>query len=79
MLFSSMTFIFVFLPIVIALYYLVRKELRNYILLAASVIFYAWGEPKYFLVMMLIVAVNYFSALLMERFPSLKTAPSNSA
>ena len=67
-----MTFVFVFLPIVISLYYLARKELRNYILLGASVIFYAWGEPKYFLVMMLIVAVNYFSALLMERFQSLR-------
>lgn len=70
MLFSSMTFLFVFLPLVIALYYLSRQELRNYILLTASVIFYAWGEPKYFLVMILVVAVNYFCALLMERFPS---------
>ena len=67
MLFSSMTFLFVFLPLVISCYYLCRKELRNHILLAASVIFYAWGEPKYFLVMMLVVAVNYFSALLMSR------------
>ena len=65
-----MTFLFVFLPLVIALYYLCRRELRNYILLAASVIFYAWGEPKYFLVMMLVVAVNYFCALLMDRFRS---------
>ena len=72
MLFSSMTFLFVFLPLVISFYYLSRKELRNYILLAASVIFYAWGEPKYFLVMMLVVAVNYFCALLMDRFRSLQ-------
>lgn len=66
MLFSSITFLFAFLPLVIALYYLCRQELRNYILLAASIIFYAWGEPKYFLVMMLVVVINYFSALLME-------------
>lgn len=72
MLFSSMTFVFVFLPIVISLYYVAKKELRNYILLGASVVFYAWGEPKYFLVMMLIVAVNYFSALLMDRFQRLR-------
>lgn len=70
MLFSSMTFLFVFLPLVISLYYLCRKELRNYILLFSSVIFYAWGEPKYFLVMMLVVTVNYFCALLMDRFRS---------
>ena len=67
-----MTFIFVFLPIVVALYYLVRKELRNYVLLLSSVVFYAWGEPQYFLVMILIVAVNYFCALLMERFSSFR-------
>ena len=72
MLFSSMTFIFVFLPIVVSLYYLARKELRNYILLGASVLFYAWGEPKYFLVMMLVVAANFFSALLMDRFQRLR-------
>ena len=67
-----MSFIFVFLPIVISLYYLSREELRNYVLLAASVIFYAWGEPKYFLIMMLVVAVNYFGALVLDRFPSLR-------
>lgn len=72
MLFSSMSFIFVFLPIVLLLYYLCREELRNYVLLTASVIFYAWGEPKYFLIMMLIVAVNYFGALLLERFPNIR-------
>ena len=72
MLFSSITFIFVFLPIVVSLYYLARKELRNYILLGASVLFYAWGEPKYFLVMMLVVAANFFSALLMDRFQRLR-------
>ena len=72
MLFSSMTFLFGFLPTVLALYFLVRRELRNYVLLGASVLFYAWGEPKYFLIMMLIVAVNYFCALGMERFQRLR-------
>ena len=67
-----MTFIFGFLPVVLALYFLVRRELRNYVLLGASVLFYAWGEPKYFLIMMLIVAVNYFCALGMDRFRKLR-------
>ena len=72
MLFSSMTFLFVFLPLLLSLYYLCKKELRNYILLAASVCFYAWGEPKYFLVMMLIVMINYINALLIDRYRSRK-------
>ena len=63
-----MTFLFGFLPVVLALYFLVRRELRNYVLLGASVLFYAWGEPKYLLIMTLIVVVNYGCALLMDRF-----------
>ena len=47
MLFSSMTFIYVFLPVVCSIYLLVRNELKNHVLLIASLVFYAWGEPKY--------------------------------
>lgn len=68
MLFSSMSFIFVFLPLVLGAYFLVRRSLRNYVLLASSIIFYAWGEPEYFTVMIAVAAVNYLAALLMERF-----------
>ena len=49
MLFSSTIFLFYFLPLVLALYYTVGRigiRLRNGLLLAASLIFYAWGEPK---------------------------------
>ncbi len=67
MLFSSMTFIFLFLPIVCSIYLLARKELRNYILLVASVLFYAWGEPRYLAIMFLTIGVNYFGALWIER------------
>lgn len=66
MLFSTMTFIYVFLPIVCTLYLLIRKELRNHLLLLASLIFYAWGEPKYLLVMLSTIGVNYIFALLIE-------------
>ena len=62
MLFSSMTFIFVFLPIVCTVYLLARKELHNYILLIASIIFYAWGEPRYLIIMLLTILVNYVGA-----------------
>jgi len=73
MLFSSMTFIFIFLPLVISLYYNLPKGLRNSVLLAASILFYAWGEPAYCGVLFLIVAVNYCGALLMTRFQSYRT------
>ena len=62
MLFSSMTFIYIFLPIVATLYLLVRKDLQNYILLAASILFYAWGEPRYLAIMLLTIIVNYAGA-----------------
>lgn len=66
MLFSSMTFVYVFLPIVCSIYLLVRKELQNYILLLASILFYAWGEPRYLAVMFLTILVNYGGAVLIN-------------
>ncbi|MCL1896661.1 MAG: MBOAT family protein [Clostridiales bacterium] len=59
MLFSSSIFLFLFLPVVIIGYRLVPKGGRIYFLMAASLFFYAWGEPKYILVMLLSIAVNY--------------------
>ena len=66
MLFSSMTFIFVFLPILFVLYFITKKELHNSILLIASIIFYAWGEPKYLAIMLLTILINYTGAILIE-------------
>lgn len=63
MLFSSTIFVFMFLPIVAVLYLLVRKELRNYVLLLASLLFYAWGEPNYLAIMLLTILVNYVGAV----------------
>lgn len=68
MLFSSLTFIFVFLPIVCFLYWAVKPQLRNIVLLLASIFFYAWGEPKYVLVMLATILVNYLGALVVDRF-----------
>jgi len=70
MLFSSMTFVFLFLPIVCTLYLISRKEFRNYILLISSIIFYAWGEPKYLMIMILTILINYFGALLLDHSKS---------
>ena len=67
MLFSSMTFVFMFLPIVCALYLLSSKRFHNPILLAASILFYAWGEPKYLAIMLLTIVINYFGAIVIEK------------
>jgi alginate O-acetyltransferase complex protein AlgI len=63
MVFSSLTFILAFLPITLVLYFFARKELKNYVLLAVSLFFYAWGEPVYIFLMILSICVNYFLAL----------------
>ncbi len=67
MLFSSYTFIILFLPILIILYYLLPVRLRNYLLLCASLVFYAWGGPRYLLVMLLSILINYVCGLLSDR------------
>ncbi|HSH43057.1 MAG TPA: MBOAT family protein [Arenicellales bacterium] len=59
MVFSSAIFLFVFLPLVLAGYYLVPRALRNVYLLAASLLFYAWGEGFLVLLMLFSVALNY--------------------
>ena len=47
MYFSSLLFLFVFLPIVLAVYYIVPRKFRNAFLLLANLVFYGWGEPVF--------------------------------
>lgn len=70
MLFSSTFFLFIFLPILLVLYFgLTRKQTsRNYLLLLASLIFYAWGEPVFVLIMLLCIGMTYIFGLLIERY-----------
>lgn len=63
MLFSSIVFLFTFLPAVMILYYLLPVRFRNVILLLASLVFYAWGELVYLFLMLLSILFNYFSGL----------------
>ena len=63
MLFSSNTFLFGFLPAVVVLYYLCPRRYRNVLLLVSSLIFYGWGEPKYLLLMLVSILLNYFCGL----------------
>ncbi len=68
MVFSSFTFLFIFLPLVLLTYFLVKKrKYRNIVLLIFSLIFYAWGEPVYVILMLLSIIVNYFIALKIEK------------
>jgi len=62
MIFSSLFFICIFLPVTLILYYVVPKKAKNLILLIMSLVFYAWGEPVYVLLMMFSIVFNYFSA-----------------
>lgn len=72
MLFSSMTFVFLFLPIVCLIYLLAKKELHNAILLAASILFYAWGEPRYLAIMILTILANYVGAIALDKHKKYK-------
>lgn len=68
MLFSSITFMFTFLPCVILVYYISPKSIRNFILMLFSMIFYAWGEPKYIFVMLASILVGYGMGLLTDYY-----------
>ena len=59
MVFSSLVFLWLFLPIVIGTYFLAQEKYRNLLLLIASLFFYAWGEPIYVLVMIFSIVINY--------------------
>lgn len=68
MLFSSITFLYYFLPITAALYFLCPKQWKNIILLLSSLIFYAWGEPKYVFLMVFSILPGYFFGLLIHKY-----------
>lgn len=73
MVFSTPIFLFLFLPAVLVLNYIIPKKYiaaKNVVLLIASLFFYAWGEPKNVLLMLLSIAVNYVCGLLLGRFDS---------
>ena len=67
MVFSSTIFLFFFLPLTLLAYFVVGPRGRNAILLAASLLFYAWGETVYLLVMLFSIAANYLFGLLIDR------------
>ena len=66
MLFSSITFLYYFLPLVIVLYYMLPFRYKNLLLLVSSLIFYAWGEPLYCILMLVSILQGYMIGLRIE-------------
>ncbi len=68
MLFSSISFLYYFLPCMLAVYFAVPRKFKNAVLLLGSMVFYAWGEPKYVLLMGTCVLLGFGFGLLLERY-----------
>ncbi|MBO5145835.1 MAG: MBOAT family protein [Lachnospiraceae bacterium] len=68
MLFSSITFLYFFLPCAVLFYFMVPQKGRNFILFVMSLLFYAWGEPVYVLLMLMQIVISFVLVLLMDRF-----------
>jgi alginate O-acetyltransferase complex protein AlgI len=66
MLFSAAIFLFLFLPVLLALYFLSPRRLRNLLLLTASLLFYVWGEKHYVVVLLTSIAMNYTMGLVLD-------------
>lgn len=68
MVFSSLTFLYFFLPIVLALYFAVPKKAKNIVLFISGFIFYAWGEPFYIVIMIISTIIDYTAGRFMDKF-----------
>ena len=75
MVFSSLIFLFIFLPIFLGIYFLVPKKFKNLILFLFSLVFYAWGEPIYVVIMLFSTVYDYTIGLFMDRYRSNKYIP----
>ena len=65
MVFSSILFLFIFLPLLI-IYYVTPFKFKNFIIMILSFVFYSWGEPKYFFIMIITILINYILAIIIE-------------
>lgn len=68
MLFSSIVFLYYFLPVVLLLYLIAPKSIKNFVLLVCSLIFYAWGEPRYVLLMAGSIVIGYVCGIQIEKY-----------
>ena len=74
MLFSSIPFLYYFLPCVLLLYLIAPRKLKNSVLLLSSLFFYGWGEPKYLILMLLSITQGYIFGRLVEKYRGQKRA-----
>lgn len=72
MVFSSLTFLFYFLPITLLIYYIVPNKFKNAVICIASLAFYFYGEPKYGILMIVSILSTYIHGLLIDKYPSHK-------
>ena len=70
MVFTSINFLYCFLPTVLILYFIVPKKYKNLLLLISSLLFYFYGEPKYIILMIIEIVLAYFEARLIEKYKS---------
>ena len=68
MIFSSLLFIFWFIPIFFGIYYIVPARFKNVVLFGGSILFYAWGEPRYLILIGISILVNYIGGIFIEKF-----------
>ena len=68
MVFSSVLFLYIYLPVVLLIYYITPIKWRNPVLFVANLLFYGWGEPIYVLLMLFSISVNYYNGLLIEKY-----------
>ena len=74
MLFSSVPFLFYFLPAVMIVYFAVPDKFKNAVLLVFSLVFYAWGEPKYVFLMLFSIFSGYIFGLLIDKYRGKKAS-----
>ena len=72
MLFTNISFLYYFLPVVIIIYFIMPKKFKNIILFIASMIFYFYGEPKYILLMILEILIAYIGGILIKKYKNKK-------
>ena len=72
MLFSSISFLYYFLPCVLIIYFCSPKKLKNFVLLLSSLFFYFYGEPVYILVMIFSIVSAYIHVILINKYPKYK-------
>lgn len=68
MYFSSLIFLFLYLPLVLLCYYIIPVKARNFFLLLVNLVFYGWGEPVFIVIMLISITVNYICGLFIEKY-----------